>query len=412
MQSDERSLLLDTFRAALAAVNGRACVARTLAGSAPLAPVHAVAVGKAAAAMMLGALDVWGSAIQQGLVVTKHGHGMLGDPFDERVQLIEAGHPLPDEGSLEAGRALLSFVNAAPADAQFLFLISGGSSSLVEVLPEGVDLTQWRQANDWLLASGLDIAHMNAVRKALSCVKGGRLALRLGGHRTLGLLISDVRGDDPATIGSGLLAASDAMPALDGSALPDWLRALTAAAPALPTPMQLASLDLTLEIVARLEDAVQAVAAAARAAGQPATVHTEFVDGDAAEVGARLAERLLVEVPGVHVWGGETTVRLPTAPGRGGRSQHLALSAAQVLRGHRDVALLAVGTDGTDGPGGDAGALVDGGTVARGEAEGFDARDCLARADSGSFLQASGDLIHTGPTGTNVMDLIIGLKRG
>ncbi|NIR62092.1 MAG: hydroxypyruvate reductase, partial [Gammaproteobacteria bacterium] len=135
-----------------------------------------------------------------------------------------------------------------------------------------------------------------------------------------------------------------------------------------------------------------------------------FVDGEASACGRALAEALLAADPGVEVWGGEPTVVLPPRPGRGGRAQTLALSAARVLAGHPGVLLLAAGTDGTDGPTEDAGALVDGGTIARGGRDGLDPLACLRGADAGTFLAASGDLIHTGPTGTNVMDLMVGLK--
>ena len=136
-----------------------------------------------------------------------------------------------------------------------------------------------------------------------------------------------------------------------------------------------------------------------------------MITGDAAETGRRLAQALLESPRGVmQVWGGETTGRLPARPGRGGRAQHLALSAALTLAGHDGVYLLAAGTDGSDGPGEDAGALVDGETLARGEVHAGRAVEALARADAGTFLEASGDLIQTGPTGTNVMDLIIGWR--
>jgi glycerate 2-kinase len=139
-------------------------------------------------------------------------------------------------------------------------------------------------------------------------------------------------------------------------------------------------------------------------------VHSERLCGDAAAAGRRLAAELLDGPASVHIWGGETGVELPANPGRGGRNQQLALAAAEVLAGHDKVWLLAAGTDGSDGPGEDAGAVIDGGTLARGELDGLNAAACLHRADAGSFFEASGDLISTGPTGTNVMDLVIGLK--
>jgi hydroxypyruvate reductase len=162
--------------------------------------------------------------------------------------------------------------------------------------------------------------------------------------------------------------------------------------------------------MASLRDAREAAAEEARHLGYRVHLNHALISADAANSGRRLALELLDSWPGVYVWGGEPSVELPSAPGRGGRNQHLALSAATVIEGRDDICFLSAGTDGTDGPGEDAGALVDGGTLGRARRAGFEAVDCLARADSGELLQASGDLIHTGPTGTNVMDLMLGLK--
>jgi len=167
-----------------------------------------------------------------------------------------------------------------------------------------------------------------------------------------------------------------------------------------------------LRILAGLDHAKQAAAEAGRQIGYTVQIHSEFLDGEAGETGQRLAGVLASSEPGLHLWGGETTVRLPPDPGRGGRNQHLALAAALEIRGRDDLLLLAAGTDGTDGPTEDAGALVDGATLDRAAVEGLDGEGCLARADAGTLLEAAGDLIRTGPTGTNVMDLVLGLRLG
>lgn len=410
-----RNHLLSIYATALRVVDGRACVRRAL-GDRPLhTPVYAVAVGKAAPAMLQGAMDVLADELRQGLLITKHGHAQAG-LFPERIRLIEAGHPWPDQASLEAGRALLSFIDGTPRAAQLLFLISGGTSSLVEVPPEGVGLDELHRANDWLLGSGLDIQIINYVRKALSCIKGGRLAQRLQGRPAQVMLISDVPGDDPATIGSGLLMPETlletaASPDLSNWELPDWLEVLMARAPPAPEEGDGCFDHIALEIVATLGDATRAAAQRGRALGYEVYEHHPFIGGDALLVGRQLAAELLQGPRGLHVWGGETTVRLPDRPGRGGRNQQLALSAAIELDGRKNIALLAAGTDGSDGPTQDAGALVDGGTVRRGRAEGVNVRRALAAADAGTFLAASGDLIQSGPTGTNVMDIMLGLKR-
>lgn len=404
--SSPRRDLLSIFQAALNSVHGARCVAAALRRRPlPRGRVHVIAIGKAARAMYDGAALAWGGCMAAGLIITKHGHG--GPPLHARtpVRLIEAGHPLPDAASLLAGDALLRFLADAPADATLLFLICGGASSLVEALPPGLGLDELRRANAWLLGSGLDIHEVNAVRKALSCIKDGRLSRMLAGRQTLQLLISDVPGDAPGAIGSGLLVQGGAVRL---PRVPDWLAAwLERMAPRSPDEC-FAPVDTA--IVASATQAREAAARAARELGYEVHEHAEPVTGNTVEAGAALATQLLEAGPGVHVWCGETTVRLPPRPGRGGRNQSLALSAARALAGQRNVWLLSGATDGTDGPGEDAGALVDGATCARGAADGFDAGDSLAHADAGTFLEASGDLLRTGPTGTNVMDLMLGLK--
>jgi hydroxypyruvate reductase len=369
-----------------------------------------VAIGKAASAMLDGALEVLPDS--RALLITKDGHVSPALHHRAGVEIVEAGHPLPDARSLDAGRRLLAFIAAAPADRPLLFLLSGGASSLVEVLPVGVSLEDWRRVNTWLLGSGLDIHAMNAVRKRLSRIKGGRLLEHLGGQRALVLLISDVPGDDPASIGSGLLSpwVSAWAEAALSDTLPDWLRALLNAAPFPPALDDPRWASVEARILAGNATALDGAVRAALCLGVPIHRHDELLRGDAAETGARLARELIDAPPGVHLWGGETTVNLPEQPGRGGRNQHLALSAALALEGQTGIALLAAGTDGTDGVTEDAGACVDGDTVALMRARGIDPGDALRRFDSGTALDVAGALVHTGPTGTNVMDVVLALK--
>jgi len=406
--SEPRRVLVEVLHEAVEAVSGRACVARHLRGHPLPAPVHLLAIGKAASRMAAGAGDALGERIAAALVLTKHGHC---EPLPAGVagRCLESAHPVPDASSLAAGRALLEFAAAVPADANALVLTSGGASSLVEVLPEGVPDEALARIHRWLLGSGLAIGPMNRVRKRISCIKAGRLAAVLGAACTRHLLISDVPGDDPRVIGSGLLAPhAPADVAVDDLALPGWLRALLDAAPSLAPPEAFAGIESVL--VATPGDARRAAARAAGARGHEVREDQTLVEGDAIAAGRSLAARTAGGPPGVQVWSGETTVRLPERPGRGGRCQSLALAAALEIAGREDLWLLAAGTDGSDGPGEDAGALVDGGTVRRGEQAGLDARACLAAADAGRFLEASGDLLSTGPTGTNVMDLMLGLR--
>lgn len=409
MNPEPRRQLLDIYAAALQAVDGLRLVGDYLGQHVLPAPLYLLAIGKAAPAMAQGAQEALGPALQQGLVITKHGYGEPAG-LDKGLRLLEAGHPLPDASSLAAGAALLDFLQQAPADANLLFLISGGASALVEVLPEGMGLAQWQAVNDWLLASGWDIGRINRVRRALSRIKGGRLAAHLQGRRTWNLLLSDVPGDDPATIGSGLLVAPVTADATPYAGLP---APLLNTLPEPPASVAVESFTtITTEILGSNRDARIAAVAAAHALGLEVHAAPGLLQGDAAECGRTLASMLCDGPPGLYVWGGETTVQLPAEPGRGGRCQQLALAAAEVLAGRSDVFLLAAGTDGSDGPTEDAGALVDGGTLERAALDGFYAADCLRCADAGSLLEASGDLIQTGPTGSNVMDLVLALKTG
>jgi hydroxypyruvate reductase len=226
----------------------------------------------------------------------------------------------------------------------------------------------------------MEIGALNARRVALSAIKGGQLAARLRGRPARALFVSDVPGDDPAVIGSGLMG-----PAAGGDAV-------------------------QREVVASVDQAVAAIAAAGRALGLSVHAPPGRFAGSATRLAARFAHELALSAAELCVWGGESTVALPSQPGRGGRNQHLALAAARLLAGHDELLLLAAGTDGSDGVTEDAGALIDADTCARLALAELDADECLKRADSARALAAAGDLLHTGPTGTNVGDLVIGLK--
>ncbi len=406
--ANPRDTLQAVYQAAIKAVNGRTAVSRALVSSPPPSgPIHLVAIGKAAMAMTHGAVDALGDQITAALAITRVGYDdpeLLG-----RLPVVihTAPHPVPDERSLIAGEALTQFLDSAPDDARFLFLISGGASSLVERLSDGADAHALATLNQQLLAGGLDIVQMNRIRKAVSTIKGGRLSGWLRGRKTQVLLISDVPGDDPAVIGSGLLAGDpDPMsPTEAARRVPPGLE--VADAPPAPDSPALACIDL--RVIASNTIALDAAEKAAQQAGWPVIRSSQFLQGESAPLGAELAKTLVNGPPGIILWGGEPTVTLPPEPGRGGRMQTLALAAAQVIR-DAPCWMLAAGTDGADGPGEDAGALVDGQTLARGEQAGLSVSDCLLAADAGRFLQAAGDLLQTGATGTNVMDLVIGLK--
>jgi glycerate 2-kinase len=362
-------------------VDGRRCVRAALDAAAPTATkVSVAAIGKAAPAMALGAHDALGARIVDTLVITRAGHAPPEFLARGNIELLEGAHPVPDRRSLTAGARLLKWVRQPPAASLPLFLISGGASSLVEVLAEGVSLDELLRLNVQGLAADIPIGELNARRRAISRIKGGRLAAELQGRPAWALFVSDVPGNDPAVIGSGLLG-----PAPGGDAVQRL-------------------------IVASVDDAVAAVAAAARGRGLTVRAPPGRFADSATRLAARFAHELHLAPEQLLVWGGESTVQLPPSPGRGGRNQHLALAVAKLIAGHAELLLLAAGTDGTDGVTEDAGALVDADTCARVALAELDADRCLQRADSGTALEASGDLVHTGPTGTNVGDLVIGLK--
>jgi len=395
--------LLKIFRSALQRVSGREAVKQALQGSRGECSI--IAIGKAAEAMIQGVLDVPGRKIIDGLAISKTGHFSVLPNQCPSIRCVESAHPVPDERSLKAGKQLLEFLAGLPTDRPLLFLISGGASSLAEVLAEGVGLDQLQRVNQWLLANGLAIDEMNRVRKSISQIKGGGLIQHVGDRPVELLLISDVPGDDPTVVGSGMLVVD--APVRMPDSVPEWIRQLVA------SPKDIGSgvrTDIQPLIVANLALAQEAAAKAGAELGYPVHRHNAHLGGAVDVVGRRLALELEEGWPGLHVWGGEPVVHLPANPGLGGRNQHLALTVAEMIAGRRDILFLSGGTDGGDGPGEDAGAVVDGATLKRGEREGVELKACLKNADSGRFLAASGDLIHTGPTGTNVMDLMLGLK--
>jgi hydroxypyruvate reductase len=372
-----RDLLLELFQVALAAVDGRRRVRAALAAREASGPVCAFAVGKAAASMMLGATDALGARLERGLVVVPDGAVPPALAKRSGMRAFEAGHPRPDERSLAAGAALLEFAAATPPGSRVLLLVSGGASALLEVPEPGVGIAELRALFERSLREGLDIEQLNRERIALSRVKGGGLAGLFKGTVIEALMISDVPRDDPAVLASGLL----------------------------DTP------GLERRLVGSIEEALAAVERAAAQRGLTVARGKERLAGDAEAAARRICHELAVGETELHIYGGETVVRLPEDPGRGGRCQHLAVAAARHLAGHADFLLLAAGTDGRDGASEDAGAIVDGGTVARAEVSSLDAEAALSAADSGSFLEATGDLVHTGPTGTNVGDIVLALRQ-
>lgn len=393
-----KQILADLFYTSLNAVNGRRVVELQLQAMPIKGKVAIVAIGKAAAAMFSGAKNQLAGQIQSALIITKAGHAdkSPGGPC------IESGHPVPDEKSIAAGTQLLEFIRHIPKETKFLALISGGASALAEVLPENLDLATLQKINTWLLGSGLAIHDINHVRQAVSLIKGGKALNSLLQNKMTQFLISDVRNDEPAIIGSGLFVdAENSQPLPD---LPDWLQKY------IQKPQMIKPASVESHIVANNEMACLAIVDGAKQANYPATYHGQTLYGDVFELADLLAKELINAQAGLHIWGGETTLVLPDNPGRGGRNQSLALALACKLDGINGITALVGATDGSDGPTEDAGAIIDGFTLQRGQNLG-NAKDYLAVADAGTFLAEAGDLISTGATGTNVMDLVIAIKE-
>jgi hydroxypyruvate reductase len=425
-----RRSLESFYRAALRAVDPGAAVQRAVVRHGETLTIdgerlHAgarlgvVAVGKAAAAMA-AALEVSaGDAIAFGLAITKDGHGL---PL-ARMALREAAHPVPDARSEAAGRAALAHVRQCPPPDVLVVALSGGASSLWSCPLPGLSLEDVADTTRRLLAAGAPIDELNAVRKHLCELAGGRLAREAAAPRIRVLALSDVPGDrldvlasgpcapDPTRFADALAALARRLPAAE---VPDAVRMhLEAGARGerseSPKPGDPCFARVRTALLASNRTALAAAAEAAGAEGWEVRIEPSLLEGEAREVGRRLAARARGERAGMPlciIAGGETTVRV-RGDGLGGRSQELALAAALELAGTNGIGLLAAGTDGTDGPTDAAGAFADGETLQRARARGLDATSALARNDSYHFFAGEGGLVRTGPTRTNVMDLVL-----
>ncbi len=335
-----------------------------------------------------------------------------------RLEVVAGSHPVPDDSSVRGADLLMEQARAARADELLIVAISGGGSALATLPLPGIGLADLQSITDALLRSGATIGELNIVRKHLDGVKGGRLLeAAAGAGAVVTLLLSDVVGNPLDMIASGPTVP-------DPSTYADALQVLhhyglTGASPAVTAMLERGrsgQLDETpsggavfdrqvVHLVGDAATAARAAAAAASTAGIPAEIVSTTLSGEAKEV----AVEIVAAAPaghGVAIYAGETTVTV-TGNGRGGRNQELALAAGIALAGIDDVVVASVGTDGRDGPTDAAGGIGDGNTVARAQAAGFDAAACLADNDSHRLLAATGDLVVTGPTGTNVGDLVV-----
>jgi len=383
-------------------------------------PVLLLAAGKAAAAMASRAAVILGAALVRGVVVLPHGAPSAALPAG--VDVLRAAHPVPDAGSQAAAERLLAEAAAAESGTLILTLLSGGASALLAAPAEGVSFGDKQAVTAALLASGASIHEVNTVRRTCSRVKGGGLRRVAAGAAGLWtLLLSDVAGDDPVTIASGPTVpnpsrADDALAVLARHGLTERVPAITRRLETMRgesarVAARFGAAGTPVVVVGSNRTAVEAAAQAARARGYEVDVVAEPIAGDAASAGRALARRLRAGDRRTHralVAGGEPTVRVVPG-GRGGRAQHLALAAATEVQGTSAV-LLAAGTDGIDGPTDAAGACVDGGTVIRAAALGVDVGAVLAATDAHPLLERLQALVRTGPTGTNVTDLVVALR--
>ena len=376
--------------------------------------------GKAAASLARGLEAVLGDRIDSGAVLVKHGHGL---PL-QRIDVLEGGHPVPDAGGLAGTRQIMQIVEGASENDTMFFVLTGGASALLIEPAQGLSFADLQTASRLLVNGGAQIDEINAVRKHLSAVTGGRLRQRARCASFCTLAISDVIGDSPAAIGSGPTVA-DPSTFQECVAIVDRYGLRAALPRAVVEHLERGAAGLVAEtpkdssgiyrIVASNRISMDAAARAARERGCKVEILTTEMQGHTHEAAHRFAAALrraasarTDDAPVVLLAGGETTLPVEGS-GRGGRNQEFALVAALDLQGFDTIALLSAGTDGTDGPTDAAGAFVDGSSVARARAHGLDANDFLRRQDSYTLLQALGDLHCTGPTGTNVMDFVAGL---
>ncbi|MBI5640528.1 MAG: glycerate kinase [Nitrospirae bacterium] len=389
-----------------------------------------IGAGKASVPMGKAVEDTLRDIIGEGLLITKYGHSHRQHP-PEKLQVIEAGHPIPDENGFFGTADAVRLLRDADEHTLVLCLFSGGASALLVCPYNGITLEEKQYVSEMLLKAGADITELNTVRKHISRVKGGRLAELAAPARVFSLILSDVIGDRLDVIASGPTAAdtttfSDALRVLEKHGLlnkapesvlhviRDGIKGLIEETPKNDNPLfeNIENIIIGSNTIA-LSEAKQA----AREKGLDAEILSSEIRGEAREVGKWLANKAI----GLRkaksssrscclISGGETTVTVK-GNGLGGRNTELALAFAMEIDGMDGITLLSAGTDGTDGPSDAAGAIVDGETIGTAKSLGLDPRDYLENNDSYSFFRKAGGLFITGPTGTNVMDIQIVLLR-
>jgi len=422
-------LLRVAFDAAVAAADPLHILPPRL-GAPPAGRVFVCGAGKAAASMALALERAWPRVALDGLVITRYGHGLP----TQRIRVVEAGHPVPDEAGEAAAREMLARAATLGPGELLLALVSGGGSSLLALPAPGLAMAELRQVTAQLLASGAPIEQMNVVRKHLSAIAGGQLALAAvqGGASVRALIVSDVTGDEPADIASGPCATDPSTYADALAVLARWgvsppvavrdrlERGAAGAYPETPKPGDERFARVSNELVATAHASLRAAAATLESAGVRAVILGDTVTGEAREV-AKVYAALVREIrahgapfapPVALLSGGECTVTLPPGVrGRGGRCSEFLLSLALELEAVPGVCALAADTDGIDGSEDNAGAWFDAAVLARARTRGPSLRASLDAHDAWGYFHAADALLHTGPTRTNVNDFRVILVR-
>ncbi|MDH7785619.1 glycerate 2-kinase [Ochrobactrum sp. 19YEA23] len=415
MIADTKAFFDGLFRAAVAAADPALSIGRFLPAK-PKGRTIVIGAGKASSQMAAALESIWQGPLE-GVVVTRYGYAAKCD----RIEIIEAAHPVPDEAGLLATQRLLGSVSDLTDDDLVIALISGGGSALLPSPPEGMSLADEVAINDALLGSGAPITAMNTVRKQLSDIKGGRLALAVWPAKLVTLVVSDIPGDDPALVASGPTIAdhttrADALRIIDEYKirLPKTaVRHLTFSTVTTPLPCDKRLRNNRAEVIASATLSLEAAAAHAKKKGIEAVILSDSIEGqakDVAGVHAAIAREIKLRdrpfrKPVLLLSGGETTVTLRGNSGRGGRNSEFLLALAIALQGVDGVSAFAADTDGIDGSEGNAGAFMMSDTLLRMREADIDPGILLSRNDSWTAFNSINDLYTPGPTGTNVNDL-------
>jgi len=364
-------------------------------------------VGKASVEMAAAINELLGSRVAEGLVITKEGYGAPVGAYE----VLEAGHPTPDEASIVAGRRMLQLAESCTEDDLVIFLLSGGASALMELPVEDVTLDDLQETNRILLRSGADITLMNAIRSNVSRLKAGGLARAFGNATVVCLVLSDVIGNSLATIGSGPLIRPNTNVAIPDSlieSMPASVRREVLSGGLFPKPVP----PIPHFVIGSVSGAIHAAADAAKVLGLVPLAYGDPMQGEARKMSRKIMNLAVRQVeaqagePFCMIFGGETTVAI-RGKGKGGRAQEMALAAVPRVAKLSGLAFLAAGTDGTDGPTDAAGGLAEADSELIAQAKGLQARRSLVANDSYAYLEACGGLVKTGPTGSNVNDLCL-----